>query len=57
MMGKEEEVQIRKRKVELLRKKKERTNKEKRKGQRINLMTVGERERKDLQIKKKTDNC
>ena len=57
MMVKEEEVQIRRGKVELLRKKKERTNKEKRKGQRINLMTVGERERKDLQIKKKTDNC
>lgn len=57
MMVKEEEVQIRREKVELLRKKKERTNKEKRKGQRINLMTVGEREKKDLQIKKKTDNC
>ena len=57
MMGKEEEVQIRKRKVELLRKKKERTNKEKRKSQRRNSMTVGEKERKDLQIKKKTDNC
>ena len=57
MMVKEEEVQIRRGKVELLRKKKERTNKEKRKSQRRNSMIVGERERKDLQIKKKTDNC
>ena len=57
MMVKEEEVQIRKRKVELLREKKEKTNKEKRKSQRRNSMTVGEKERKDLQIKKKTDNC